>query len=359
MLSDSTFATLTTIGARTGSYNQGWQRGVVDLQAFQGQRIKLRFLTDGDRDRNSIARIDNVSLNVEAPDWTPSDASVVGVISDTASLAGPYLQLSGYGQAATSSAFTVPADAQSVRFDYWTWTGRNHDESVNLYVQVLSDSTFATLTTIGARTGSYNQGWQQGVVDLQAFQGQRIKLRFLTDGDGGRNSIARIDNVYLLPATTTPYAIVNVPPIDYASTTTDTVSTQVYAGAMHRFDFGNVAAERYASTVSVAPGVLPADGVTTATITVTMRDDTGNPLPGRTVALQAPGTAVTVTQPLAPTDARGQTTGLLRATHAQSLLVTARTITDGVTLAQAVPVTFTAGLPIRTIPRSRQRPTRL
>jgi hypothetical protein len=41
----------------------------------------------------------------------------------------------------------------------------------------------AVSTEIGGVSGSFNQGWRTAVLDLQAFQGQTIKLHFRTHWD--------------------------------------------------------------------------------------------------------------------------------------------------------------------------------
>ncbi len=145
---------------------------------------------------------------------------------------------------------------------------------------------------------------------------------------------------------TTTYVIEEVNPVNYTSTTSDTVSVSAYGGALFTIEFGDYAVDRYNSTIEVAPTELTADGLSTAVITVTVRDGAGNPLPDYNVAINAPGTDVNVTQPATPTDAQGQAIGAINATYApQTVLVTARTVEDNVTLAQSVTVTFTPGLP--------------
>jgi adhesin/invasin len=182
------------------------------------------------------------------------------------------------------------------------------------------------------------------VLDLQAFQGQTIKLRFVTHNTG--NSHYRLDNVYLQPLSTTTYTVVETNPPNYTSSTPDTVTVDAYGGAPLRVDFGDFSVDRYNSTVAASPTEIVADGVSASEITVILRDGAGNPLSGHLVEINAPGLAVTVTQPTAPTDALGRATGYVRSTYApQSVQVTGRTISDNVTLAQAVPITFTPGLP--------------
>jgi hypothetical protein len=199
VFSGSDFAVYTLLGTVQGSQNQGWKQGVVNLQAFQGRTIKLRLRTDDYPydGKNGQARVDNLTLHTEVPGWTSSDATRIQVVNDANSKDGAYLHLNGTNQSATSTAFQVPNAAQNLRFDYWAWTPRNPDEQSRVFVEVLSGSNFAVYTHLGTVEGSQNQGWKQGTVNLQAFQGRTVKLRLRADDYpyDGKNGQARLDNL--------------------------------------------------------------------------------------------------------------------------------------------------------------------
>ncbi|MGH7528138.1 MAG: Ig-like domain-containing protein [Gemmatimonadales bacterium] len=91
------------------------------------------------------------------------------------------------------------------------------------------------------------------------------------------------------------------------------------------------------STVSANPAVIAA-GSGTSTITVTVRDQHGNPVNGSTVSLSATGTGNTLTQPAAPTNASGVATGTLASTDAEQKTVSAT--------ADATPITQTAAVTV-------------
>jgi hypothetical protein len=94
------------------------------------------------------------------------------------------------------------------------------------------------------------------------------------------------------------------------------------------------------STMAAAPGSITAsNGASSATITVTARDEFGNPIPGATVTLAASGTGNTLTQPAATTDASGVATGSLSATAAEAKTVTATV--DGLVITQQASVLVT------------------
>ncbi|MCC6998013.1 MAG: Ig-like domain-containing protein [Deltaproteobacteria bacterium] len=105
------------------------------------------------------------------------------------------------------------------------------------------------------------------------------------------------------------------------------------------------------STVVVSPATgVTADGVTSATITVTVIDGAGNPVPGQTVSLAATGTGNTVTQPALATSASGVTTGSIRSTVAEVKTITATIDPTGTpaVITQQPTVAFVAGAPSAT-----------
>jgi adhesin/invasin len=93
------------------------------------------------------------------------------------------------------------------------------------------------------------------------------------------------------------------------------------------------------STVSADPASIPA-GTGVSTITVTVKDDQGDPVEGATVSLQASGTGVTLTQPPGPTGPDGTATGTLAATEPGTVVVTA-TVNGSVQVSETAEVAVT------------------
>jgi adhesin/invasin len=88
-------------------------------------------------------------------------------------------------------------------------------------------------------------------------------------------------------------------------------------------------------TISPATGV-PADGATTASISLVLRDKTtGNPLKGQSITLVASGTGNIITQP-GPTDENGKAEGRIASTVAEQKVVTATSTTGDVASATVV-----------------------
>jgi len=99
------------------------------------------------------------------------------------------------------------------------------------------------------------------------------------------------------------------------------------------------------STVVPSPASVTADGVTTSTITVTLKDGAGNAVAGKTVTLaktSGPGTP-TITTVSGTTDGSGVATFTVKSTTAGAPVFTATDTTDGLTVTQTATVTFTAG----------------
>ena len=101
------------------------------------------------------------------------------------------------------------------------------------------------------------------------------------------------------------------------------------------------------STAAASPVTVPADGVNTSTVTVTLLDTNSVPVSGKAVTLTpvcTPGPCSTqVTGPTpATTDGNGQTTFTVTDTAAQSVTLTAADPGDSVTLSHTASVTFVA-----------------
>lgn len=104
---------------------------------------------------------------------------------------------------------------------------------------------------------------------------------------------------------------------------------------------GNSPGDADTSTVSAAPGSVPANGVTTATITVTLRSFCGTPVSGKTITLgQGVGSSI-ISPASAVTNASGVATFTVRNSTPQMVTYTATDVTDSVVITQTAAVTFT------------------
>ncbi|MCP4424099.1 MAG: hypothetical protein GY803_06385, partial [Chloroflexi bacterium] len=117
--------------------------------------------------------------------WTPSDITYVSVLSDSNGYtdSGAYVHISQEGHYIDSSPFTLSSDTQSMRFNYRNlYRGGGYNGTLDVYV--LTGSEFTTVTNVGTYVRTWDQGWGTGVVDLQDYQGQTIKVRFQPQNNG-------------------------------------------------------------------------------------------------------------------------------------------------------------------------------
>lgn len=97
------------------------------------------------------------------------------------------------------------------------------------------------------------------------------------------------------------------------------------------------------STVVAVPTSVPADTYTTATITVTLKDSAGTPVPGKTVTLAAGSGSSVITTISGTTDASGIATfSVKNGTTEGPITYTATDTTDSIVITQTAQVTFTA-----------------
>ncbi len=102
-----------------------------------------------------------------------------------------------------------------------------------------------------------------------------------------------------------------------------------------------------ASTVVSDVSAVQADGSSMANIEVTLTDKFGNPIPGKAVKITSSGSNNAINSPDNPTDAAGKAAGSISSIKAETKTISARNITDGITLNSFVNVTFLSEPPKR------------
>ena len=93
--------------------------------------------------------------------------------------------------------------------------------------------------------------------------------------------------------------------------------------------------------VLAAPNSVPADGATTATVIVIIKDLTNNPVAGKTVTLAKNSGSSVISAASGPSNANGVVTFTVTDTVAEQTVYTAKDTTDNVTFASTATVTFT------------------
>jgi len=97
------------------------------------------------------------------------------------------------------------------------------------------------------------------------------------------------------------------------------------------------------STVSANPTSVVADGSTSSTITVTLKDANNNPVSGKTVTLSAGSGSSTISAASGASNASGVVSFTVKDTKAETVTYTAKDTTDNITITQTASVTFTPG----------------
>ncbi|HET9708168.1 MAG TPA: Ig-like domain-containing protein [Gemmatimonadales bacterium] len=125
-----------------------------------------------------------------------------------------------------------------------------------------------------------------------------------------------------------------------AGYTLTATTTSLPSGTSTSFAVGPATPSATVSTLTVSPTtIISSTGSSAATITATVRDAYGNPVPGVNVTVAATGSGDNLIQPAAPTNAAGVALASLSATISESKIVSAKAGT--LSLAQTDTVTVT------------------
>lgn len=145
------------------SCNTFWTLRSYDATAYRGQSVKIKFVPWN----GGTIGVDGPTARVILPNYTVS-----GSIGERVEANGnTYASLFTNGRL-TTSAFTPVAEAQGATIRLAGLGGA----SAAYYLDVLSDPTYATVTTI-ASTDTVAAGWSTVRYKLDSWVGQSIKLR--------------------------------------------------------------------------------------------------------------------------------------------------------------------------------------
>ncbi len=137
-----------------------WQTQVVDVHAYVGQSIKLKFV-----EQYSNFGVDNIRMQQFLPDYTLNGSAT----RQTESNGNTYAKLSS--GTLTSGAFTVDAIAQ-----YATLRLKGFGTNPQYQINLLSGTNFSTKTQLTAGYGN-TSAWDTIRVSLASWQGQPVKLQ--------------------------------------------------------------------------------------------------------------------------------------------------------------------------------------
>ncbi len=187
-------------------------------------------------------------------------------------------------------------------------------------------------------------------VTLRDDAGQVLSGRSVALAPGGGHSSITTSPSVTDSSGVATFAVTDTTVESVTYTATDTTDGVVLngAGETPTVAFTSPPASPSTSSVSASPAMVPANGLATAVVTVTLRDDAGQVLSGRSVALAPGGGHSSITTSPAVTDGSGVATFAVTDTTVESVTYTATDTTDGVVLngtGETPTVTFTAPTP--------------
>jgi len=237
--------------SKSGDQDSDWLQAGVNLSAFAGQTIKLRFYAVTGSLYHSDMAVDDLYLSLQdggtpvvcgstinsfpytegfegsvpgwqysaSPDATwmtksgPTSTSSTGPASAAVGSYYLYIESDSPNNPNKTAMITSPcldlnqASQASVDFKYHMYGA----SMGSLYLEVLAETT-EEWTTIWSKTGDQGNYWYQAEVDLGAFIGQNIKIRYRgVTGSSNKSDMAIDDvNVELEPATSDSTGCVTV-----------------------------------------------------------------------------------------------------------------------------------------------------
>ena len=316
-----TFTATATAGAATQIAIQAGngQSAAVNTEVTTDPAVLVR-----DQFNNPVANV-NVTFTVTGGGGTILPASPATIATNTSGVA----TLTSWTLGATAGTNTMTVASTGLTGSPLTFTATGTAGAVSATTSTVSATPGSIAASSGATTSTitvtardqFNNAIQGATVVLAATgSANTITQPTVTNASGVATGTL---SSTVAEAKTVSATISSVPITQMAAVT-------VTAGTL----------SASLSTVTAAPASITA-GTGTSTITVTAKDQFGNPIAGATVVLAVTGTGNTLTQPVGATNASGVVTGTLSSTVAASKTVSATISTVPIT--QTATVTVTAG----------------
>jgi hypothetical protein len=249
-LSDDDGATWTSIWNQTGNKGNSWQSASVNLSAYVGGSVQLRFNRNVGSTWQADIAIDDVSMKDSASTgngcsggissfpytegfentigaWTQSSADDINWTVDASGTpsnnTGPSSAIQGsyyiYVEASSPNYPSKRAIINSPCFDLSAQSSATFNFNYHMYgasdmgtiALEASDDNGSTWTSIWNQTGNKGNSWQSASVNLSAYVGGSVQLRFNRNVGSTWQADIAIDNINLT-ATSTARDIDN--PID-------------------------------------------------------------------------------------------------------------------------------------------------
>lgn len=265
-------------------------------------------------------------------------------------IVGSTVSLSQGGGSSVISAPSGPSDASGVvtftvtdttiETVTYTATDVTHGVVITQKAQVSFTSAESAFSTVSASPASVpNDGLTTSTITVTLLNGVGSPIVgntvSLSQGAGSSTISAPSGPSDASGVVTFTVTDTTVETVTYTATdvTTGTVITQT---AQVSF-FAN---ERTESTVIANPTMQAADGVSSSTVTVTLLDGSGNPLPGRTVSLSQGGGSSTISPPSGISDAFGVVVFTVTDSTVEIVTYTATDLTSSTVILQTAQIDF-------------------
>jgi len=307
-----------------------WTQSFANVSSYAGKAVRFQAANE---DVGEYIYLDDVKLSVIAPGWkfSGSNISITTGTHDGNMLYRP----SGTNSSLTSPVFTVPNNAQNLS---WWWQN-NQWLTANTDFYLLDGETDQVLATFGTDVTTRG-AWTKSNANISAYAGRSVRFQAVNEDT---SEYLALDDILITPYATQTFTIKETNLAGYNSSTTDTVTLDLYGGQHLTVNFGDYTLDVTKSTLTVTPDSLTANGTDTAQVVVIIKDALGNPMPGRDVRVESSGQDITIDQPELTTDAQGQVTATLHSTVAQTIEVKARDLAENIILPAAKQITLQPG----------------
>ena len=288
-----------------------WSRRIVDLSAHAGKRVRLGFLHQADSGSGvgSGWSIDDLQIVTLTPaftgdfeagwdDWSATN----GVWEIGPPTSGPGACMGGEQCAGTVLGGNYPVETdsrlesapldlpvvgagQDLQLRFWQWFSYGVGDSGVVQLSVFDELTqsFGAFQSATTAVSGTSGAWTQRSVDVTAFAGQRVRVGFLHQSDGGSGVGPGwfVDDICLLG----PGGIVCFPSSGMPTTTTTTTSTSSTTSSSTSTTTSSSTSTTSSSTTSTSGAPSTTSTTTTMAPTTTSSTSTTQPASSTTTSV--------------------------------------------------------------------------
>jgi CheY-like chemotaxis protein len=339
--------------------NYGGNVGLFDLKTTIPSKFLLRM--HGQNFNNGVG-ISGTATGQSATIEPNQDSTVYIVDSENylTDWVTSNITLSSTDSSATfspSSSFTITTNGQaSFRPTFNTsnistgWTVTAHQDSGSFTVaDGISSATLVSGTQTSAANSTVETNFSSRIannselatitITLKDGLGNPVGGKVVTiSSTGGGNTVVQPSSPTDSSGQTTATIKSSLAEIKTISATDATNAVSITQTRNVTFTAGPVSAS--VSTLSANPLIVVADNTATSVVTITTRDQFGNPVSGKSITISSTGSGNTIVQPSSTTNINGMTTATIRSNIVENKVITALNTTDGITITQTASIDF-------------------